>query len=412
MILSFWKYLSGYVIIRIRGYSPERFINLCANKNIYMWNIKKTPDGYICSMSVKAFFMLASIAHKTRCRVKIIKKVGLPFKMQKIMKRRMFLFGLILSIFIMLALSLFVWRIEIEGNLEYTNEAIIDFLADNNIRVGSIKFKLNCSEIDNLLLDHSKKTIWVSSELKGTKLFIHIREGVEPEISPAENRPCDLVATVDGTIISIITRRGTPMVKAGDEVKSGDILVSGTLEIKELTQLKAIDFTSSDADIMIKKDHPYEDKEAYKYDSKEYLQKEKKKDRILQVSNTKINFIKPKLENDSFDEIKKQNQLEILPDFYLPIYLIEIEYLPYQVVEKEYSPQEAKEILEQRLSLYAKKLEENNIQILSNDVIFKEEADAMKGSGSLLIIKKDGKRIFFDKEIRRQEYNEYFTEDS
>lgn len=29
MLISFFRYLKGYVRIRLSGYSPERFLNLC-----------------------------------------------------------------------------------------------------------------------------------------------------------------------------------------------------------------------------------------------------------------------------------------------------------------------------------------------------------------------------------------------
>lgn len=43
--------------------------------------------------------------------------------------------------------------------------------------------------------------------------------------------PCELTAGSDGTVTKIIVRNGIVRVKAGDEVKTGDILVSGKLPI-------------------------------------------------------------------------------------------------------------------------------------------------------------------------------------
>ena len=45
--------------------------------------------------------------------------------------------------------------------------------------------------------------------------------------------PSHMVATKDVVIKEIITRTGTPMVKPGDVVKKGDIMVSGILEVKD-----------------------------------------------------------------------------------------------------------------------------------------------------------------------------------
>ena len=33
------RYLKGYVKIRVWGYSPERFMNLCTNRGIFLWGL-------------------------------------------------------------------------------------------------------------------------------------------------------------------------------------------------------------------------------------------------------------------------------------------------------------------------------------------------------------------------------------
>lgn len=411
MILSLWKYLQGYVVIRVKGYSPERFINLCANKNIYIWNVKKISDGYMFSISGKAFFMLGPIAKKTKCRVKIIHKVGLPFKFLKVKKRQYFLYGLIFCIVAITILSFFVWRIDVEGNVSYSTDEILKFLEQQEIKIGSFKPKVNCSDIDDLLLMKFKKTMWISSELQGTKLIIHIREGVESKVEQIEKRPCDIVASKSGTIVSIITRKGTPMVKKGDLIEEGMTLVSGTLEIKELTQLKAVDFTYSDADIYISTNYPYSDFIELNYLEKIFIKEEEKEDHSLNFFGIYINIFRPKIKADNIDILENQEQIQIINNFYLPIYYKTTKFMPYFQEEKKYTIEAAKGILKERLFNHLKKLEENNIQILSNDVIFKEDGTSLVAIGSIYVIEKSGEIKLFDETLRRQEYNEYFTEE-
>ena len=40
MLLSVIKYFRGYVHVKLTGYAPERFLNLCGNRNILIWNLK------------------------------------------------------------------------------------------------------------------------------------------------------------------------------------------------------------------------------------------------------------------------------------------------------------------------------------------------------------------------------------
>ena len=43
--------------------------------------------------------------------------------------------------------------------------------------------------------------------------------------------PCDLIADLDGEIVSMTTRSGVPKMKTGDTCQKGDLLISGIVEI-------------------------------------------------------------------------------------------------------------------------------------------------------------------------------------
>lgn len=54
-MLNFIRYLQGYVCIKIYGYSPERFMNLCRNNGIVLWDITPNNHEYIMKMCVSDF---------------------------------------------------------------------------------------------------------------------------------------------------------------------------------------------------------------------------------------------------------------------------------------------------------------------------------------------------------------------
>lgn len=59
------KRLQGYVKIRVWGFAPQRFINLCSNKGILLWNIEKQEDVYTMCIGLRSFYELRPIARKT-----------------------------------------------------------------------------------------------------------------------------------------------------------------------------------------------------------------------------------------------------------------------------------------------------------------------------------------------------------
>lgn len=410
MLISIWKYIHGYVIVKIYGYSPERFMNLCANRNIYIWNIKRRHDCYIFSISRKGFIALRPIARKTHCKVKIVKRVGLPFKFNIFRKRKLFLIGVILSIAVLITLSLFVWKIEIVGNYKYTNEEFIKYLSENDIKLGILKNKIDCKELDDKILSDLENIQWASCEIKGTKLIIHIKEGLNPVEISKDDLPCDIIANKQGIVTNIVTRKGTPMVKKGDVISEGDVLVSGTLEIKELDQLKAVEFTTSDADITIKTNYDYKDEIELKYLEKKYHEKTKK-DNKIELLGLKINLFRTKIKSNNYDKIETYKQLSLTKDFYLPIAISTTTYKKYDMLEKEYTHDEAVDILKKNLANYELSLGEKNIQVLKDDVEYKKVGDKVIAQGRITVIEKIGEKLYFKEEMRRIDYDEYFRED-
>ena len=51
MLFSLFHFLSGYCRIVLSGMNQERFLNLCAAKQILLWNIKREGKHYIFYIS-------------------------------------------------------------------------------------------------------------------------------------------------------------------------------------------------------------------------------------------------------------------------------------------------------------------------------------------------------------------------
>lgn len=60
------KRLRGYVKIRVWGFAPQRFINLCSNKGILLWNIEKQDDVYIMCVSLESFTGFVPLPEKQK----------------------------------------------------------------------------------------------------------------------------------------------------------------------------------------------------------------------------------------------------------------------------------------------------------------------------------------------------------
>ena len=134
MLLFVIKYFRGYVHVKLTGYAPERFLNLCGNRNILIWNLKPCENGYTFCISVDAFRQLKPILKKTKTQIRIQKRVGMPFCAFRYRRRYLFPAGLLFFCFLLYDLSGFIWNIEINGNSYLTTETILDFLEEEHER--------------------------------------------------------------------------------------------------------------------------------------------------------------------------------------------------------------------------------------------------------------------------------------
>ena len=65
-VLSWIKFFRGYVYVHLTGYATERFLNLCGSRNILIWNLKPTEDGYYFYISVDGYRSLKPILNKDK----------------------------------------------------------------------------------------------------------------------------------------------------------------------------------------------------------------------------------------------------------------------------------------------------------------------------------------------------------
>ena len=83
------SYLIGYITITVEGYYIERFINICRNKKIPIWNLRREKNVRLTlNIGINDFKEITRIGKKTKCKVKIVRKRGLPFIFNKYKKRK------------------------------------------------------------------------------------------------------------------------------------------------------------------------------------------------------------------------------------------------------------------------------------------------------------------------------------
>ena len=226
------KIMSAYITVTVMTDSIERFLNMCRHKNIGFWKISETEQGFTANITREDFFQLKDICRKTKTTVRISKRHGIRFLLFRYRRHSSFFIGIAAACIILYSCSLYVWDISFTGNYRYTHSSLCKYLAGQGVYSGMQIRSVDCDSIETALRNDYPDITWVSAEISGTRLIVHIKEndGIKEDIQ-TDSTPRDIVATCSGVVTSMITRAGTPKVKPGDEVEKGQILVSGIVDV-------------------------------------------------------------------------------------------------------------------------------------------------------------------------------------
>lgn len=387
MLTNLLKFIKGYVVIRLSGYSPERFLNLCSYHQIVLWGLHPSGLNYEMCVSLNGLRRLRPLVRKTKTKVVILERHGLPFILQRYKSRKLFAVGALGGAALLYVLSLFIWNIHIDGNFSLSDEVILDYLEEENIVHGIRKSRIHGEEIEAKLRERFPEITWTSAEVKGTRLIIHVKENEDavPEEIPQEE-PADLIASQSGTVVSMIVRSGTPAVTEGAEVKKGDLLVESRVEIlDDAGEVSNTYYVHADADIVIRRSERYQASFSMQYEKKVYTG-DKRTSFYLVLGSRRLAFSLPhrrKYENS--DSITSELPLKLTENFYLPIIFgknTQQEYVPADAV---YTEEEAKARAEEELQLFFDKLSIKGLQIIENNVKIVINGDICTASGTYIV---------------------------
>lgn len=387
MFLALWYYLHGYVIIEVSGFSVERFVNMAAYRGIYIWDI--CPQGVVIRMKVskQGCQLLDECAQKTGCRYTIIEERGLPSAIRKYQKRKILVLGVLFFMIGLYLLSSFIWIVEVKGNERIAEADILLACEEMGLKPGAWKPRVNLEEVTEGLLEGFSDIAWASVKIKGTNVRVDLVETIpQPEIVD-KHTPSNVIAQKDGMIVSIAAEAGSPLRKAGDVVKSGDILISGEIKSVVGDETEQSQLVRARGAVFAKVWEIMEDELPLTYTEKQYTD-ECKKDYSIIIKDSILNIIKPRIEDGLYDKEKVYEKNAAIGDYKLPIALAKEEYKKYIEVSKERTVEEAKEELKQSLTKRANELQlrEGSIQDIS--ISYEEEADKVTARAIITIIER------------------------
>ena len=383
------RLLFGYLCITIRGERVERFLNLCAGRRIRLWNLQSSGETCRAMISLREFYKLHTIVRKTKVRVAIQKRMGLPFFVKQMRKRWVFFACAVLALCFCLMTSKFLWSVELTGCGKVTEDQCLEFLAAHEIMIGMKLSDIDETEMEKLLRKEFEDVIWTNVQLVGTTLRIDLKERDVPKEkgNVPDRRGMDLISPFEGTIVSMIVRSGVPKVKQGDHVTKEQVLVSGSLPIyQEDGTIKEILPVAPDATIWIERERWIEDAFAATFVQKEPTGREKNMTSVI-LGGRELNKQKGKW---FYDEVKLETTMlpKLCQILRIPIIIRKTSHLEVLPVLKKYDEEELFEVAEEKILRFLTTLEEKGVQIIEKDVKISIEGEYSLAYGEIIIWEK------------------------
>lgn len=369
-----FNYIIGYIRISIEGYYIERFINICRNNKIAIWNLKRDKNVKLeLNVGIKDLKRVAKIAKKTKCKMRITKKKGLPFLFNRYKKRKLF-FAFLIAIIIILAISSnFIWNIQIVEEDKDTMENLYQDVIDSGLTIGTMKSKINTKDIINKVRLKRDDIAWMGIELKGTNAIVKVvKATAKPDIIDDEDY-CNIVSDKQGIITKISAQNGTIAVKVGDTVNVGTTLINGWMEGK----YTGIRYVHAKGEIQAKVWHTKSKKIPYNTTERTETGKIENKYKI-KINNFEINLSKRLSKFEIYDTIVMENKFKIFSDFYLPISLIKTTNKEVKEEQKNYEIEEARNLGIEQLQDELNNEIENKEKIVNKIINTYEKEDGVE----------------------------------
>ena len=364
-MLFLYRFFCGILEVEFSGIYPEKILNLCAQNKIGIWNTRFLGQKIRLFITVIDFKKLPKILKKSGIKVHILRKKGFPFFINKYKKRFGIFAGIVLFFAVLQFMSGFIWIIEVQGTKTVETTEIISVCSELGIKIGTKSNSIDTKNVPQNLLLKMDELSWGSFNIEGCKLTVNVSE-VTPK-KEDNSVATNLKASADGVIKKIDVTSGNCVVKVGDIVKKGDVLVSGIIENANETK-----FVHSIGSIIAETQETVSFSEPFLKKVKYPLGKHKKKS-VLEIFTLKIPLYIGK-QKGSFETQIEHNYLELFSQK-LPIVL---HTKKFQFVKKETKKQsysEVCDILENRLIVESK---DNNYIIKSKELSRDEDGVTLK----------------------------------
>lgn len=222
--------MNDKILIKVEGY-PNKFIKKCIDHNIYLSNVDyKNEDILECLIDLKDLKTIKRLNYYSE--IKIIKYNGLVGAKKHFHDYIYYYLICFLCFILMDVLTSYIVKIDVIHENSKIRELVNKELKNNNIYPFRLAYSFDELEkiTKKILKDNPTSLEWLSITRDGMSYIVRAEERI---ITKNENEEGfrHIVSSKDAYITKIISTKGDVIVRSGDYVKKGTILISGEIKL-------------------------------------------------------------------------------------------------------------------------------------------------------------------------------------
>lgn len=210
----------------MEGLNLERFINLATKNGISFQNVKRVSSRQIiiCFRNSEKD-QIIHIAQQGGWQIRDMGAYGTAERFSQLYSHKGRICLIAAALVIAFAVSQCVLTVDIINAGSYAAD-ISSYLTEIGIIPPIMRTFCDLERVRELLNWRYPDIPFIECSFRGTTLTVRVQEGHSPN-GIQKTEAGNIVASRDGVIVSIVTAAGTPVAKAGDVVKKGDLLILG-----------------------------------------------------------------------------------------------------------------------------------------------------------------------------------------
>lgn len=341
------RWIFGYFEFCAEGKFPERFVNIASKNGINLWKLRSREDGFHAFARLSEYDSVLYAAKQSGCRIHIIRKHGLPHLVRKYKSRSGLLFGLLLAVLFCKISSSYIWRITVSTPDIINEYEVRAALRENGLYEGVRSDTVDVPLVIDRISTQDRRISWMTVNLVGSTAQIALSPNYSETVTKKEKHTaCNIISSADGVVTKVHVHNGTAMVKSGEGIRKGQLLVSGVMEYNNGTQVLA----DSQAQILAKTSRRITIAIPAKA---EVL---KKTDNVIENKSLSVFGIELPLTLNGrcpgeYASYTYRNQMSLF-DNTLPVYYTVQQLREYKKMPEELSLSQAEKILGKRIQLY------------------------------------------------------------